>query len=100
LALCYWLVDMKRWRRGWTMPILVFGMNAIAAYMFSELLASCLYLIRAPGSTLVLQPYIFQHVFAPIASPSNASLLYSLGFVFVCWLVMLVLYKKKIFLKV
>src|SRR5262249_26829404 len=37
LALCYWLVDMERWRGIWTKPFLVFGMNSIAAYVFAEL---------------------------------------------------------------
>jgi predicted acyltransferase len=38
LALCYWLVDIQRWR-GWTKPILVFGANSIVAYIFADFLA-------------------------------------------------------------
>src|SRR5207253_3177475 len=38
LALCYWILDIKQWR-GWATPGLVFGMNAIAAYFFAEIVA-------------------------------------------------------------
>jgi predicted acyltransferase len=33
LALLYWVLEIKRWRGAWTMPILVFGMNAIAGFV-------------------------------------------------------------------
>ena len=102
LALCYWLADVKQWHSGWTKPILVFGKNAIAAYVFSELLASTLYTIKVgQGSRLTtLQDYLYTHLFAPFASPANASLAYSLAYVFLCWLVMAVLYKRGVFLKI
>ena len=102
LALCYWLADVKHFRRGWTTPILVFGKNAIAAYFFSEVLASLSYAIRVgsgPRST-TLQDFVYRHLFAPWASPPNASLAYSLAYVFLCWLVMAVLYRRKVFLKI
>ena len=42
LSLCYWIVDVKRWRGLWTKPFLVFGMNAIAAYVFAEVISHLL----------------------------------------------------------
>src|SRR5208282_4065412 len=42
LALCYWALDVRKLRGRWTMPVLVFGMNAIGAYVFSEVLAATL----------------------------------------------------------
>lgn len=101
LALCYWLADVK-FIRGWAKPALVFGKNAIAAYVFSEALASCLYAIRigaAPHSTS-LQEFLYDHLFAPWATPANASLFYALAYVGLCWLVMAALYRKAIFLKI
>jgi predicted acyltransferase len=102
LALCYWLADVKRFRRGWTTPILVFGKNAIAAYVFSEVLASLSYAIRIGSGrqSTTLQDYVYTHLFAPWASPANASLAYSLAYVFLCWLVMAVLYRRGVFLKI
>jgi len=102
LAVCYWLGDIKQFRRGWTTPILVFGKNAIAAYVFSEVLASTLYAIRVGSGShsTTLQDYIYTNLFAPYATAANASLAYSLAYVFLCWLVMAALYRRGIFLKI
>jgi predicted acyltransferase len=103
LALCYWVLDIKRWRGRWTMPFRVFGMNAIAAYVFAEAISHWLDHIRvhvANGSSTNWQEMIYQHVFAGLASPPNASLIYALAYVFMCWLAMWLLYRKGVFLKI
>jgi predicted acyltransferase len=97
LAFCYWIVDVRR-HRSWTWPILVFGMNAIAAYIFSETLAIALYGLSVGGNTLI--GHIYASVFAPLATPANASLLYALAYVFLCWIAIAGLYRKRIFLKI
>ena len=105
LALCYWALDVRKLRGRWTMPALVFGMNAIGAYVFSEVLAAVLgswqMNLKDYGSAS-LQEIIYYGVFSsPGAAPSaNASLAYSLSFVLVCWLAMWLLYRKRIFLKI
>lgn len=98
LALCYEVVDVRRQRGAWTWPILVFGKNAIAAYIFSETLAILLYGIHVGGGSLL--NHVYRSVFAPLANPANASLLYALVYVGLCWAVMAVLYSKRIFIKV
>ena len=102
LTLCYWAVEIKGWRRGWTWFWLVFGTNAITAYVFSELLASGIAAISVPfGQARVnLQQYIFLRIFAPIGYLSFASLLYSIAFVLVCFVPVAILYRRKIFIKV
>jgi len=99
LSLCYWIVDVKHWRGRWTKPLLVFGMNAIAAYVFSEAISHLLDHVHTAGGT-EWQEFIYQRMFAPLASPANASLLYALTYVMVCWAAMWVLYRKGIFLKI
>ena len=93
LALCYWVLDIKQWRGRWTRPFLVFGMNAIAAYVCAALLAHLL-IFTGWGEAL------YGRLIQPFFSPANASLAFALIFVFLCWLPMLVLYRKKIFLKI
>jgi predicted acyltransferase len=103
LAVCYWVLDIRQWRGRWTKPFLVFGMNAIAAYVLSEAIADLLDNMRltaADGQILSWQEVIYERLFEPLASPANASLLYAIAYVVVCWAVMWVLYRKKIFLKV
>jgi len=103
LAAFYWVSDVKQYRGLWTRAILVFGTNAIAAYIFSEALAatmSSFAVTQANGVVVSVQDYVYSHWFAPFASPANASLLYALAYVALCWVVMAVLYRKGITIKV
>lgn len=105
LASAIWIVDVRQagrsdaTRRRSLMPLLVFGTNAIAAYVFSELLPGVMSLIHMqPGVNL--QRSIYSTILGAIANPPMASLTYSLGFVGVCWLAVYMLYRWRIFLKV
>ncbi|HEY8225715.1 MAG TPA: hypothetical protein VIG25_10585, partial [Pyrinomonadaceae bacterium] len=101
LALFYWLIDIKGYRR-WAKPFEVFGMNAIALYVGSGLMADLLGLIKVPsnGSSVPLQEWIYDHLFASWASPVNASLAFALVFVLLWLGLMWILYRRKIFISV
>src|SRR5262249_36062817 len=101
LAGCYWLIEGQSWRR-WGVPFQVFGANAIFAFVLSIVLAKAGYLVKfmAAGQPTTLQGYVYQHFFAPLASPRMSSLLFAIAFVILCWLPTAVVYRKKIFLKV
>lgn len=99
LALCYWIADIKQWRGIWTKPLLVFGMNAIAAYVFAEIVSHLLdHLHTAQG--VAWQEFVYRRVFAPLANPANSSLLYATSYVLFCWLAMWVLYRRGTFLRI
>jgi predicted acyltransferase len=102
LAICFYAVEIRQWTRGWTFPWLVFGSNAITAYVFSELLAGALSTILVHDGARVtdLHEWIYYHWFFPLINPSFGSLLYALTFVLVCFLPVVFLYRKKIFIKV
>ena len=102
LSVCYWATDIKQWRGAWTKPFVIFGANAIAAYTFAIIMETCVYVFPAQlnEQTVSWHDFIFQRFFAPLASPSFASLLYSLTFVLLCLLPMWLMYRKQIFLKV
>jgi predicted acyltransferase len=97
LAACFYAVEIKQWTRGWTYPWLVFGSNAITAYVFSELLAATLDTIPVHDGAGItsLQHYIYQKFFFPLVNPSFGSLLYAIAFVLVCFLPVLLLYRKR-----
>ena len=102
LALCYWLVDIKQFRR-WTTPFLVFGANSIAAYVFAELFARLLYggtHHYVNGQRVSWAQFIYEHFFVPLGSPASASLYYALAYVAICWVAMWLLYRKRIFIKI
>jgi predicted acyltransferase len=102
LALCYWLVDIKGYRRG-AWPFIVFGVNAIALYVGSGLMVDTMELIKVPtalGGTTSLQSWIFSNFFLSWATPINASLAYAIAFILFWLFLMWLLYRKKIFLRV
>jgi predicted acyltransferase len=98
-AFLMWLTEIKGWKKGWTGFWLVFGMNAIASYVVADLLVAPLWAIHV-SPRMDLGSWVYLHLFAPIQPPGFASLLYSIAFTLACWLVMLVLYRRKIFIKV
>ncbi len=98
LALAYWVMEVRQLRGRWKEPLMVFGTNAITAYVFSELLAATLQSIQVTPQQTV-QQWMYGTLFAPIVNPAFGSLLYSLAFVLVCWLPVSLLYRKRIFLK-
>jgi predicted acyltransferase len=104
LAICYWLVDIKGYRR-WAQPFVIFGVNALALFVFSGLLSRLMtdkhwQLPRANGSTGNLQTFIFEHLFASWTSLINASLFYALTYILFWLFLMWLLYRKNIFIKV
>ncbi len=80
-------------------PLLVFGTNAILAYMISELGDSILGAIHlhAGKSLKQMAAYVIRQL---IPHPAWSSLLYSLLFVLLCWLVVLPFYRKRLFLRI
>jgi len=102
LALCYWLIDIKDFRR-WALPFVVFGVNALAAFFLSGLVARVMMLwkvSRADGSQVALKTFVYETLFASWASPINASLLFALCFVLAFLGLMTILYRRKILIKV
>ena len=100
-AIFAWFIDGLGWHKP-ARPLVVFGMNAIALYMVSEGLAEFLDAVRinAAGGPVSLQAYIYRACFVPLASPANASLLYSLAFVAAIYAVAYFLYRRGWFLRV
>ncbi len=102
LALCYWLIDIKGYRR-WAKPFEVFGVNAIALYVGAELMAILLGEIEVTGSDgekIPVGSWIYENLFASWASPVNASLAFAIAFVLVWLGIMWILYRRKIFIKI
>jgi predicted acyltransferase len=103
LALLYWVTEVRQWRGKWTMPILVFGMNAIAGFVADSLIYGPGYtftVTAANGTKMNWHEAAQAHLEAAGLSVANASLLYSVGAVLICWILLWFLWRKKIFLKV
>ena len=102
LAACFWLVEIKQWRRGAT-PFVVFGTNAIAAFVLSTFVARLLIVLTVTGSAgapVSLHRWIYMHVFASWAAPPNASLLFAVAYLLLWLALMGVLHRQRIFIRV
>jgi len=95
-AACYWAIEIRGWR-WWAAPFVVLGVNALALFFLSTLVARVLTLIHLRDGHL--QKLIFERGFAPWASPINASLAYAVAYVIVWWGAMWLLYRAGVRLR-
>jgi predicted acyltransferase len=102
LAAIMWIVDYLdvKW---WTKPWVVFGVNPIVAFVGSGVMARLIYTlwhVNYNGASVSIQNAIYQIVFASWLPPRVASLAFALSFVLLWYGILLVLYERKIILKV
>lgn len=95
---CFWITEIREQRRD-LFPWVVFGTNAITAYMFAELLQSTLNAVHVKNHVTV-QRWLYLHIVGVIPWPAWASLFYSLGFVAICFVPIAVLYQRRIFIRI
>jgi len=115
LALCYWLIDIRRLNENpagkWFLyPWLVFGSNAIFAFVFSNLIVEIMLWIKVPAGALVnptvpASPisawlWTYRHLFARHNSTEVTSLAFALAFTAFCFLPSWLLWRKRIFFKI
>ena len=101
LAGLIWLVDVKE-LKTWTKPFVIFGANAIFLYAASSISAKILLKIsfELDGKMISGYGYLYQTVFQPFAGDLNGSFLFALFHVFMFWLILAWMYRKKIFIKI
>jgi len=102
LAPCYWLVDLRGFRK-WAAPFLGFGMNAILAYALAALVAeiSIDFEFRGYGGRAqTLHGWLYNKFFIPYADPKNASLGFAVFFVVLILALLWPLYRKRIFVRI
>ena len=99
LAICYWMIEVRGWRRV-TGPFVVLGVTALPLFFLSSLMARLLLLIRVGPDRIRLHAWLFEHLFAPWASPFNASLAFALAYVLLWWGLMWALHRSGLRLRV
>lgn len=102
LALLYWILEIRQWRGTWTMPILVLGMNAIAAFVADAVVYGPGYSFNAKGPNGTSMPWheaaqAYLESFR-LSTPA-ASLVYSLAALAFCWMLLWLLWRKRVFIK-
>ena len=102
LAACYWLIDVRQ-SRGWTLPFVILGSNAIALFVLSSLIGSSLAattVTGANGQPASLSAFIYTSLFVPLGPPKVASLLYAFANLAVLFLILAWMYRRRLFLRV
>lgn len=96
LGTMYYVVDIRNYTSG-TRPGIIFGANAIAVYVLSDIISIFFYSINF-GSASLNQHFMNGLTTTGIA-PELASMLYAIIFVMINFLIAYFLYKKKIFIR-
>jgi predicted acyltransferase len=101
LAMFLWMVDGLGYRKI-VRPLVIMGMNAITVYLASELLDEVFDSIHvtAGGQVINLHQWIYRTVFAPFASPMNASLLFAIAYTLVMYALAYAMYRRGWFVRI
>jgi predicted acyltransferase len=101
LATLYWLIDVQGYKK-YASFFVAFGINAITAYILADVVPGLIALIKinSGGHKTDAYSYVYQNLFAAHFSPVNASLAGAIAFTLLIYLMVLVLYKRKIIIKV
>lgn len=100
-ALCYWIVDIRRWR-AWSFPAIVLGTNAIFAFAVSTIVTSSLDAIHVQSKSglLSLHTWGHLHLFSTWLAPIHASLAYAIFIVLLNVAIVVPLYRRRMFIRI
>lgn len=102
LGVCYWLIDVKGHRR-WTKWLEIYGQNAITMFVLAGLFGRLSTVVKVSGpdgDPISLKTWYYQALFVPLGDPMIASLLHSLMYVALLYLIAYVMYRKNWLIKV
>ena len=108
LGLCYWVYDVSQLQkhshlvRVLSWPWIVFGSNAIAAYVLSGIWGKIASYIHIPDGNHTINPlgWLYKYVFAHWGSTANTSLAFAIFYVLLCFVPVWLLWRRGIFLRV
>jgi predicted acyltransferase len=100
LALIYFIADVMKFQK-WGSFFLVFGTNALFSFFLAGIWTRFMLLIRisSGGSEENLYTWFYEKVCVPVAGNLNGSLMFALIQMLLIWLVAIVLYRKKVFIR-
>ena len=103
LAILLWVIDIKGHKK-WNYPFMIFGTNSLFVYIVSILwIKIFIHLIKinpTDGPVTSGYEWVFSHLFAPVAGNYNGSFLFAVTHIFIFWSLLLLLYRKNIFIKI
>ena len=100
LSLIYWLADVAKIRK-WGVFFLVFGTNALFSYFLSGVWTKTMQSIPIGEgeNRLNLYSWFYEKICVPVAGNLNGSLMFAIIQMLLIWLIALILYRKKIMIR-
>jgi predicted acyltransferase len=100
LALIYLISDVLKFQK-WGTFFMVFGTNALFSYFLAGIWTELLLFIKIPsgGEKISLYGWFYERVCVPVLGNINGSLMFAIIQMLIIWLVALVLYKKKVYIR-
>ena len=105
LGLLIWIIDIRGHKR-WCRFFEAFGINPLFMYCLGAILSIVFGAVRIPWSEassgmISISGYFYRGILMPICGDATlASLCFAIIFVLINWLIGLILYKKKIYIKI
>ena len=100
-AFCFFILDILGYKK-WAFPLKIFGMNALFAFVLHVILLKLqanFFMPLKNGTPDNLRVFIADYVFG-VYGLRNAALFYAIGFVLLNFIVVAILYRRKIFIKI
>ena len=100
LSLIYWIADVGKFQK-WGLFFAVFGTNALFSFFLAGIWTKLMLFIKLPsdGNKITLYNWLFEKICAPVAGNMNGSLMFALIQMLLIWSLALVLYRKKIMIR-
>ncbi len=97
LAVIYFVADVLRFRK-WGTFFTVFGINALFSYILAGVLTGLMYIINVQPD-MNLYTWFYEKICVPVAGNMNGSLMFAIIQMLLVWLVALILYRKRIMIR-
>lgn len=105
LGLLIWIIDIRGHKR-WCRFFEAFGINPLFMYCLGAILSIIIGALKIPWSAaesgvISIKGWVYEGMLMPVFGDATlASLVFALLFVLINWLIGLILYKKKIYIKI
>jgi predicted acyltransferase len=100
LSAIYWLADIVKFRK-WGLFFIVFGTNALFSYFLAGVWTRLMLLIKIPraGNDINLYTWFYETICVPVAGNMNGSLMFAIIQMMLIWCIALILYRKKVMIR-
>jgi predicted acyltransferase len=100
LAIIYLIADVLK-SQWWGKFFLVFGTNALFSYFLAGVWTRLMLFIKISSGEekITLYNWIYEHFCVPVAGNMVGSLMFAILQVLLIWLIALILYRKKVFIR-